>query len=99
MSDILEELLEAEQGGSEFAGRCARAFAALIDDNKAAWATNRAIDNARMTDRKAYEELIYAVERKFPNETRHETALRYIRQTEERANSGSPTDAAEEVKT
>ncbi len=45
-----------------------------------------------------YSELLCAVERKFPNETRHETALRYIRQTEERANSGSPTDAAGEVK-
>ena len=29
-----------------------------------------------------YSELIYAVERKFPNETRHETALRYIREAE-----------------
>ena len=40
-----------------------------------------------------YSELLYAVDRKFPNEARHETALRYIRQTEERANSGSSTDA------
>jgi len=31
---------------------------------------------------KAYHELIFAVERKFPNETRHETALRYIRNAE-----------------
>ncbi len=29
-----------------------------------------------------YNELIYAVERKFDNESRHETALRYIRETE-----------------
>ncbi len=29
-----------------------------------------------------YWQLIYAVESKFPNETRHETALRYIRQSE-----------------
>lgn len=30
----------------------------------------------------AYQELIYAVARKFPNETRHQTALRYIMQAE-----------------
>ena len=29
-----------------------------------------------------YMELLYAVERKFPNETRHETALRYIQEAE-----------------
>ena len=29
-----------------------------------------------------YNELIYAVERKFPNETRHQTALRYILEIE-----------------
>ena len=32
-----------------------------------------------------YHELLYAVGRKFPGESRHETALRYIRDTEERA--------------
>jgi hypothetical protein len=30
-----------------------------------------------------YHELLYAVGNKYPNETRHETALRYIRQAEE----------------
>jgi hypothetical protein len=40
-----------------------------------------------------YDELIYAVARKFPGETRHETALRYIRQAEANANSGSPAAA------
>lgn len=33
--------------------------------------------------RKQYNELLYAVIRKFPNETRHETALRYINETEQ----------------
>jgi hypothetical protein len=33
--------------------------------------------------RKKYDELIYAVGRKFPNETRHQTALRYINSAEE----------------
>jgi hypothetical protein len=31
----------------------------------------------------AYDELIYAVARKFPNETRHQTALRYIQEAEQ----------------
>lgn len=37
--------------------------------------------------RSKYDELIYAVESAFPNETRHETALRYIREAE--TSSGS----------
>ncbi len=32
-----------------------------------------------------YNELLYAVARKFPGESRHETALRYIRDAERRA--------------
>ena len=31
---------------------------------------------------KRYDELIMAVARKFPNESRHQTALRYIKQAE-----------------
>jgi hypothetical protein len=34
-----------------------------------------------------YIELIYQVETKFPMETRHETALRYIKNAENRPNS------------
>jgi hypothetical protein len=30
-----------------------------------------------------YEELLYSVSMKYPNETRHETALRYIKKAEE----------------
>lgn len=37
-------------------------------------------------DAARYEELIYAVARKFPGESRHETALRYIREREAAAN-------------
>ena len=33
-------------------------------------------------DAKLYQELIYNIGNKYPNETRHETALRYIRQAE-----------------
>lgn len=44
-----------------------------------------------------YDELIYAVERKFPDESRHQTALRYIKEAEARANSGG--QASQEKKT
>jgi len=41
-----------------------------------------------------YHELIMAVARKFPNETRHETALRYIRQAEQQATEPGVVKAA-----
>jgi len=34
-----------------------------------------------------YQELIYAVESRFPGETRHETALRYIKSFERMSNA------------
>jgi len=37
--------------------------------------------------RKEYEELLYAVGNKWPNESRHQTALRYIRAAEASANA------------
>jgi len=37
--------------------------------------------------REAYDELLYAVGRKFPGESRHATALRYIREAEVRASA------------
>ncbi len=40
-----------------------------------------------MTISTLYAELMYAVERVFPNESRHQTALRYIRETEGRSGS------------
>lgn len=39
--------------------------------------------------REKYHELIYAVVRKFPDETRHETALRYIKEAEARHDKGN----------
>jgi hypothetical protein len=41
--------------------------------------------------KKKYEELLYAVMSKFPNESRHETALRYIKQAE--THDGTPEQA------
>ena len=38
---------------------------------------------------KLYHELLYAVIRKFPGESRHETALRYIMEAENRGSQGS----------
>ncbi len=43
-------------------------------------------ENARLT--KQYHELLFAVGRKFDNESRHETALRYIQEAENRATQG-----------
>lgn len=48
-----------------------------------------------MSNHPLYDELIYAVERKFPGESRHETALRYIREAERRATEGEAAKAAE----
>ncbi len=45
-------------------------------------------------DAERYQELLYAVQRKFPNESRHETALRYIKHAE----APSYSNAAKESK-
>jgi hypothetical protein len=39
---------------------------------------------------KKYDELIFAVESKFPKESRHETALRYIKEGEQNTTLDSP---------
>jgi hypothetical protein len=47
------------------------------------------------TERERYQELLYAVERKWPNETRHQTALRYIQEAERHDDAtDSPTGQA-----
>ena len=43
--------------------------------------------SARTNTELKYQELIFHVETKHPGETRHETALRYIKQAENRNNS------------
>ena len=43
-----------------------------------------------------YYDLLYAVHRKFPNETRHETALRYIQNAE--SHDSNPPQKAERNK-
>lgn len=40
-----------------------------------------------------YNELLYAVARKFPGETRHQSALRYIQEAEQRAGNETGSEA------
>ena len=44
-----------------------------------------------------YHELLYAVEKKHPNETRHETALRYITEREARSSDGQALATKDEA--
>ena len=39
-----------------------------------------------------YNELIYAVQKKYPNETRHQTALRYILEAESKSEGPPQTE-------
>ena len=50
-----------------------------------------------ITDAERYKELIYAVGNKYPNESRHETALRYIKRAE--SNTSGPACASKGEKT
>jgi len=45
--------------------------------------------------RKERDELLYAVAKKFPGESRFDTALRYIRQAEESVSATQPKEARE----
>ena len=45
-----------------------------------------------------YHELLYGVAKKFPNETRHQTALRYIQQAEKQDNGPECNQAIKEDK-
>jgi len=46
-------------------------------------------ENRKLRFIEQYHELIMAVESKYPNESRHETALRYIRERENKSFTGS----------
>jgi hypothetical protein len=54
-------------------------------------------DAMREKVKELYEELLFAVAHKFLNETRHETALRYIREAEGRSLVGCAKSALAEV--
>ena len=45
------------------------------------------------SEQEKYRQLLMAVSRKFPNETRHETALRYIVEAESKADNTAKTAA------
>ena len=75
-----EKLWKAEQQAVELiVGLAATAVTAAAQVRVAEEQTNH-VEMARVCA--LYNELLYAVAKKFPGETRHETALRYIRQAE-----------------
>ena len=51
-------------------------------------------NNSLQSRLEKYDELLYAVGTKYPDESRHQTALRYIRKAESQHNVGSPKDSA-----
>ena len=66
------------------------------------WQAWQACDESKQAEiealRKRYEELLYAVSCKYPNESRHETALRYIQERENREVAcGSPKESRQDV--
>jgi len=56
------------------------------------------VESIARDHREKYHELLYAVARKFPDEDRHQTALRYIREREETALWASEASEAKEAK-
>ena len=80
-------------------GCCGTMYGATKDILRAEWNTRAETaairaerDEALRVLRADYDELLMAVEHKYPNETRHQTALRYIEQAE--TSSGSDALAA-----
>lgn len=80
---------------------------ALCDENAALEKSLDELHGAKFSDRcynalksrveaaeAAHNELIMAVVRKWPDETRHQTALRYIREVEERSSYGPAASGA-----
>jgi len=51
------------------------------------------VERERDQARAVYDALLFSVHRKFPGETRHQTALRYIRQAEQLATDGQTKQA------
>jgi len=84
----LEEELEIERMRLAACGVAAIGYVKTADDCHKEYQSASLDDVLSLQKRygelsKKYEELLYAVAQKFPDETRHETALRYIRQREE----------------
>lgn len=76
---------------AEEAAQTIEALCLQVDEAVAA-ATKAAETLAELNER--YGQLIYSVSMKHPNESRHETALRYIRQAE-KGSCGGPMQAKE----
>lgn len=54
-----------------------------LESDNGTWIRFEDVDNILSK----YFELLYAIETKVPNETRHQTALRYIKETQNRHNN------------
>ncbi len=94
--DAMLEQLREVQAAQERAADEYQAFA-VINGKQLTLLTER----ARSAERRLaecqtqYHELLYQVSMKYPNETRHETALRYLKEREQNNNSGvGQADAA-----
>jgi hypothetical protein len=79
---ILNEIAYALESRGIVHSTNGKAIGSMIDEYEKDVATLRARVEELEKDKARYLELIYAVGNKYEGETRHETALRYIRQTE-----------------
>ena len=75
-----EQRWKAEQQAAEVLAGLAAVAIRGVTDARIAEAQTDAAELARL--RGLYEELLFAVGNKYPGETRHQTALRYIQQAE-----------------
>jgi hypothetical protein len=75
-----EQRWKAEQQAAEVLAGLAAVAIRGVTDARIAEAQTDAAELSRL--RGLYEELLYAVGNKYPGETRHQTALRYIQQAE-----------------
>jgi len=104
---IQDRLRHMEQNcGDQYTGEVCNRAAAKIDDQQAeienykrgvdilktTQAENKALRERMAELKKKYNELIYAVATKYPDKSRHETALYYIQQAEN-CDSGPPEQA------
>ena len=81
----VREWLEAEPCFGE-AGNLAHDFMLLLVDE------SEQLQAERDRYKEKYEDLIYCVASKFPNESRHETAKRYIQQREQHCEGQAKED-------
>lgn len=84
---------ERDEANAKFTELNKSLMVELRDPSGTIWEHAKALQKERDELSKQYHELLYAVARKHEGETRHQTALRYIQQTEANCCSG-PADSA-----